>query len=212
MPAASTCSMQMSSSFEASAPEGASRDEDVSSMELCQQLAQYMCGELKVSSEAGPVTRSTFSAPFTIEHPQALGTCDRVNRQMTPQTIVVEPPECSPVSSTEPFDRNYLDALLNEGVDLPTFICRWRESVDDDLRQFRRLRIRHDTDGIRTLLHRLSGVVGLVGAHSLMEALRHASAIECESARRPLDELEERIAALMMQLDQAIEPHRSKSQ
>ena len=213
-PAPSTCSMQMQlpSLFDAPVPEGALRDEDASSLELCRQLAQYMRGELTVSREAGPGTCSMFSAPFTTEHPQALNASDRVNRQTTLQTIVEEPPEGSPVPLAEPFDRNYLDALLNEGIDLRTFIYGWRRSVDDDLQKMRGRRTGCDTDGMRTLLHRLSGAVGLVGAHSLMDALRRASAIHPESAGRMFDELEKRIAALMMQLDHVIEPHRSNLQ
>lgn len=213
-PASSTCSMQLqpSSLSDVLAPEGASRDEDASSLELCQQLAQYMRGELKVSMEAGSGTCSMFSAPFTIEHPQALNASYSAHRRTTSQIIVAEPPEGSPVSLAEPFDRNYLDALLNEGIDLRTFIYDWCRSLHDDLHRMHVLRIGHDMDGVRTLLHRLSGVVGLVGAHSLMDALRRASATWPESAGNTLDELEKRIAALMMQLDHVIEPHRSNLQ
>ena len=212
-PASSTCPMQLQPPplLGMPAPEGVSPDEDASSLKLCQQLAQYMRGELKVSMEAGPGTCSTFSAPFTIERPLALHASYSAHRR-TAQIIVAEPPEGSPVPLAEPFDRNYLDALLNEGIDLRTFIYDWCRSLHDDLHQMHVLRIGHDMDGMRTLLHRLSGAVGLVGAHSLMDALRRASASWPESAGNTLDELEKRIAALMMQLDHVIEPHRSNLQ
>jgi signal transduction histidine kinase len=214
-PASPTCSarMHIPTSFDVPAPAGELRDEEALSLELCQQLTQGMRGELKVSSDAARGTCSIFSAPFAIERPQAFNASHRVNLQKTtPQPIAAEPPADSPVPSTESFDRNYLDALSNEGVDLRAFIHGWRRSVHDDLQQIRGLRTRHDMDGMRSSLHRLSGAVGLVGAHSLMEALRHASATQRESAGHLLDELEKRIAALMMQLDQAVEPHRSNSQ
>lgn len=113
----------------------------------------------------------------------------------------------SPLS--EPFELSYLDALSNEGIDLHTFVRGWRQAMGEDLERMRDLRERRDIGGIRESLHRLSGAVGLVGAHSLMEALRSASVVQPELEAGVIEALAERIESLMMQLDEAIDPHGS---
>ncbi|MFM0210133.1 Hpt domain-containing protein [Paraburkholderia sediminicola] len=112
-------------------------------------------------------------------------------------------------SSTEPFDRSYLDALSREGIDLPTFLRGWHSSMDEDLARLHGLREQSDIEGLRASLHRLSGTVGLVGARSLMEALQtlNATLPQCEAGA--IEALAKRARNLMMQLDEAIGPHRS---
>ncbi|CAE6747296.1 Hpt domain-containing protein [Paraburkholderia haematera] len=112
-------------------------------------------------------------------------------------------------TSTEPFDHNYLNALSREGIDLPTFVRGWRCSMDEDLVRLHGLRDQHDIEGLRASLHRLSGTVGLVGARSLMEALQGASATLQQYEAGAIDVLVKRSRNLMMQLDEAIGPHRS---
>jgi hypothetical protein len=58
-----------------------------------------------------------------------------------------------------------------------------------------------DTDHLRGVLHRLSGAVGLVGARSLMEALRRASTLPLEQDARSIDVLIARARTLVTQLD-----------
>lgn len=109
----------------------------------------------------------------------------------------------------EPFELSYLDALSNEGIDLHTFARGWRQSMGEDLERMRDLCERRDIGGIRESLHRLSGAVGLVGAHSLMEALRGASVAQPEPEASVIEALAKRIESLMMQLDGTIDPHGS---
>jgi hypothetical protein len=83
----------------------------------------------------------------------------------------------SSATSVEPFERRYLDALSEEGIDLPVFLASWRRAMADDLARLSALCHEDDPDRLRGVLHRLSGAVGLVGACSLMDALRLASAL-----------------------------------
>jgi len=211
---ASPAQVRPFSPLDLQASESVSHAEDtyISSLELCRRLTQYMRGDLEVSSEAGLGTYSVFSAPFTIEHLQTRNEIDLANDQTTSQAMGEETPKRSPVASAEPFDRSYLEALLNEGIDLGAFMRSWRQSVDDDLQHMRALRVKRDIDATRAVLHRLSGAVGLVGAHSLMDALRCASAKLPEFTGHTFDEVEKLIAALMMRLDQVIEPYGSNLQ
>ncbi|HEX3634372.1 MAG TPA: Hpt domain-containing protein [Paraburkholderia sp.] len=110
---------------------------------------------------------------------------------------------------SEPFERRYLDALSEEGIDLQTFLGGWRHSMDEDLKRLSGASYERDREGLSNLLHRLSGAVGLVGARSLMEALRHASTTPLEHEAGAIDALMERARTLVAQLDTAVEPHRS---
>jgi hypothetical protein len=103
--------------------------------------------------------------------------------------------------SPEPFEHRYLDALSEEGLDLPSFLDSWRRAMDDDLARLGVLCRERDRGRLRSMLHRLSGAVGLVGACSLMEALRRASTSPDEPNTRSVDALIERAANLMTQLN-----------
>jgi HPt (histidine-containing phosphotransfer) domain-containing protein len=115
---------------------------------------------------------------------------------------------CAATSNVQ-FDPGYLDALSREGIDLRVFLHGWRQSIRDDLLQMQRLRDSRDVDGLRATLHRLSGAVGLVGAHTLMDALRCASVAHPEPEAPALDAVARRLDALMTELDAAVDPQRS---
>jgi signal transduction histidine kinase len=186
-----------------------SHNDGGSSFALCQRLARHMRGELTVGQEPGFGTCSVFSVPLATEHFHSPVETAGLDCE-TPQAAVATRLATSPMSaSSEPFDSNYLDALSKEGIHLPTFLLSWRQSMGDDLERLRGLRARHDVDGLRASLHRLSGAVGLVGARSLMEALWRASLIQPEPEAGIVDALAQRSETLVMQLEDAIDPHRS---
>jgi hypothetical protein len=179
---------------------------------LCERLAQHMGGELTVDQDAGLGTCSMFSAPFAVAHGHAATETAGLDDGV-PQVNVLARPAAGPANNlSELFDHNYLDALSNEGIHLPTFLFSWRQSMGDDLERLRGLRAARDVAGLRASLHRLSGAVGLVGAHGLMEALRRASLIQPEPEGPAVDALVKRSETLMMQLDEAIDSHRGDSQ
>jgi hypothetical protein len=183
--------------------------DDDAILRLCQKLARHMRGALTFETETGFGASSLFSAPFAIEHSPASTTPEHSGVEKSRQPVAAGPSECLGVSPIEPFDQSYLDALSNEGIDLDTFERGWRQSMNDDLERLCSLRARRDVGGLRGSLHRLSGAVGLVGASGLMETLRYASVTEPEPAAAVLDTLVRRIELLMIQLDEAIDPHRS---
>ncbi|WP_341845723.1 hypothetical protein [Paraburkholderia ginsengiterrae] len=76
--------------------------------------------------------------------------------------------------------------------------------MEDDLEHLAELRREGGVDRLRDLLHRLSGAVGLVGAHSLMEALRRASAAPLEHNASAIEGLMERARTLVAQLERAV--------
>jgi hypothetical protein len=84
--------------------------------------------------------------------------------------------------------------------------------MDDDLEQMLSLNDRHDVGGLRASLHRLSGAVGLVGARSLMGALRRASVAQPEPEMSAIEALARRARTPMIHLDKAIDLHRSNLQ
>ena len=176
-------------------------------LSLCQILAQRMQGELLVASDSKSSTRVSFSAPFSVEQwgPSAELTS---NAQAPLFAIAAQSRDVATSTSSEPFERRYLDALSEEGINLHTFLSAWRRSMTDDLERLSGLHRQHDVDELRTLLHRLSGAVGLVGAGSLTEALRRASTAP-EHETGAIDLLVERGRTLVTQLDAAIDPHRS---
>ena len=181
--------------------------DDDATLTLCRQLARHMRGEFEFETETGFGACSTFSAPFAIEHSPASTMSEYSRGEQSQQPFAVRPVEGLDILPIDSFDQSYLDALSNEGIDLDTFVRAWRRSLSDDLERMCSLRARRDVNGLRGSLHRLSGAVGLVGASSLMETLRHASVAEPEAV--VLDTLVRRIEALMIQLDEAIDPHRS---
>ncbi|MFM0502435.1 sensor histidine kinase [Paraburkholderia caffeinilytica] len=175
---------------------------------LCQILAQRMQGELSIASGSDSGIRASFSAPFTVDQqwPAAKPASDA---QAPLFAHAAQSQETAVGGPSEPFEQRYLDALSEEGIDIPTFLSGWRHSMDDDLKRLSELSRARDHDGQRTLLHRLSGAVGLVGAHSLMEALRRASTVPREHETGSIEVLSERARTLVTQLDTEIPPHRS---
>jgi HPt (histidine-containing phosphotransfer) domain-containing protein len=69
-----------------------------------------------------------------------------------------------------------------------------------------------DFDHFHSVLHRLSGAVGLVGARSLMEALRRASTSPLEHNTASIDALTARARTLVTQLEATLCAYRSTSQ
>lgn len=183
-------------------PGGADAD-----MVLCRTIAQRMQGELLMSSGADCDIQASFSAPFAAE--QWASISELARNTQSPSTIVAQLQEAPPAFPSEPFERRYLEALSEEGIDLRTFLAGWRDSIDDDLARLSDVSQHHHSDGLYSVLHRLSGAVGLVGAHSLMEALQRASVAPMEHDADAIDTLAERTRTLAMQLDAAIDPHGS---
>ncbi|CAB3772044.1 response regulator [Paraburkholderia solisilvae] len=111
----------------------------------------------------------------------------------------VEPPPVEPPHE-EPLDRQHLDALAGQGVDVREVLNGWQQAMQDDLACLRTCRERGEREEQRALLHRLSGAVGLVGAAGLMDALREASVTQPEPPAALLDSLVARMRALIAQL------------
>ena len=177
---------------------------------LCRQLARHMRGELKFEIDAGVGVCGTFSAPFAIEHWSASASASTTHERSRSGPLhrpsASRPGQDLGSRPSDSFDRNYLDALTIEGLDLPTFANAWRQSLNEDLKQISSLRARHDLDALRGILHRLSGAVGLVGASDLMEALQRTSVTALAPEAAVLDVLVQRIEVLMARLDEAIHP------
>ncbi|MFB9127312.1 Hpt domain-containing protein [Paraburkholderia dipogonis] len=112
----------------------------------------------------------------------------------------------------EPFEVRYLDALCEEGVNLDVFLNNWRQAMNDDLARLDALFREDDFDRFHRVLHRLSGAVALVGAHSLMDALRRASLSPPELGAEVIDALMARARSLVTQLEAASRAFRSRSQ
>ncbi|MFL9982229.1 sensor histidine kinase [Paraburkholderia sediminicola] len=175
---------------------------------LCQILAQRMQGEIFIASGSDSGARARFGAPFAVHQWEPFAESPRNERAPLIGTAA-QPPEASADALSEPFELRYLDALSEEGINLHTFLSAWRHSMDDDLERLSSLNRQGDIAGQRTLLHRLSGAVGLVGARSLMEALRRASVAPLEHDVAFIHELMARARTLVTQLDAAIDTHRS---
>jgi signal transduction histidine kinase len=175
---------------------------------LCQILAQRMQGELSIASSSDSGTRATFSAPFTVD--QWGPSAEQARHTQAPLfALAAQSQEAAASTPSEPFERRYLDALSEEGIDLHTFLGGWRHSMDDDLKRLSGLSHERDSEGLSSVLHRLSGAVGLVGARSLMEALQRASTTPLEHEAGAIDALMERAKTLVAQLDTAVDLHRS---
>jgi signal transduction histidine kinase len=175
---------------------------------LCQILAQRMQGELSIASSSDSGTRASFSAPFTVD--QWGPSAEPAPHTQAPLfTVAVQSQEAAASAVSEPFERRYLEALSEEGIDLHTFLGGWRHSMDDDLKRLSGLSHERDSERLSRVLHRLSGAVGLVGARSLMEALQHASTTPQEHETGAIGALVERARTLVAQLDTAVDPHRS---
>jgi len=178
------------------------------SLPLCRLLAQRMRGELSVASGVDAGVFASFNAPFAVEQWESEREADG-NTPLPATCNAVHADAASTVASHEPFERRYLTALSEEGVDLPSFLDGWRRAMNDDLARLATLRRPEDDEHLPALLHRLSGAVGLVGARGLMEALRRASASPQERNAGAIDALAERTRTLVMQLGAAHDPQRS---
>jgi hypothetical protein len=154
-----------------------------------------------------------FNSPFSAERLAPFSgrvSCD--TKRPLPPLAVVETRGAStstPSVVTEPFEHRYLDALSDEGIDLPSFLEGWRRAMNDDLARLSVLQhIQGHPDRLRALLHRLSGAAGLVGALGLMEALRRASASPLEQNAGSISALIVRTKSLIRQLETPPVAHR----
>lgn len=179
---------------------------------LCRILARRMGGELSVSSEAGEAPRASFSAPFGVEQWVPSAKAARADIQVSPSpSVAAQSREISASVSFEPFDRRYLDALSEEGVDLPAFLNNWRDAMNEDLERLEGLLREARFEHLYAVLHRLSGAVGLVGATSLMDALRRACTAPREHSEASVRALLARAKALVAQLETTSRAYRSPS-
>ncbi|WP_147308730.1 hypothetical protein [Paraburkholderia sp. BL27I4N3] len=84
--------------------------------------------------------------------------------------------------------------------------------MNDDLARLDALPRDGDFDHFPSVLHRLSGAVALVGAHSLMDALQRASLSPPEQGAAAIDALTARARTLVAQLEATSRAFRSSSQ
>lgn len=119
----------------------------------------------------------------------------------------------SPDKAVEPspalFDRDYLDALVQEGINLNAFLDGWGHAIRDDLDHLVESHREGDLQHFRHLLHRLGGALGLVGAHGLIEALKVVRTAPGAHDRAAIDTLAARIRTLMEQLETVRGEYRS---
>ena len=153
--------------------------------------------------------RERAAQPFAVEQWKPSAEPARGNGQAPLFSSAAQPWDASASASFEPFESRYLDSLSEEGIDLQTFLNTWRDAMDDDLKRLSVLRREGDSDHLHSVLHRLSGAVGLVGARSLMEALRRASTSPLEHDASAIDALMERARTLVTQLEATSRAYRS---
>ncbi|SDJ37946.1 Hpt domain-containing protein [Paraburkholderia steynii] len=101
----------------------------------------------------------------------------------------------------ERYDFTELDSLAAEGVDVGGLLRDWQQSMENDLVDLEERRASGDEPGVRRVLHKLAGALGVVGNRGLVSALQRAS-----SAREPVDNvlidgLVARMRAQMTELD-----------
>lgn len=158
---------------------------------------------------AAPSDRARLTAPFAADAWSEQSGLARADPQAPGSFNAAVGEDLSGNASFEPFEARYLYALSEEGIDLQAFLAGWRHAMDEDLAHLSALRRDGEFDRLRGVLHRLSGAVGLVGACSLMEALRHTSAAPPACSASSIDVLTTRVRTLVMQLDTAAIAHRS---
>ncbi|WP_146120314.1 hypothetical protein [Paraburkholderia sp. BL21I4N1] len=158
---------------------------------------------------ATPGHRASLTAPFTVESWSEQSGLAHADPQTPGYFNAAVGEDLSGNTSFEPFEARYLHALSEEGIDLQAFLAGWRRAMNEDLAHLSALRRDGDSDRLRSVLHRLSGAVGLVGACSLMEALRHTSAAPPAYNASSIDVLTTRVRTLVMQLDTMAVAHRS---
>lgn len=107
------------------------------------------------------------------------------------------------------FDRGYLNALVEEGINLNAFLDGWGQAMRDDLDHLVESQRAGDAQHFRHLLHRLGGALGLVGAHGLIEALRVVRAAPGAQDCPSIDTLAARIRTLIEQLETVSDEYRS---
>ncbi|MFM0632039.1 hypothetical protein [Paraburkholderia xenovorans] len=171
-----------------------------------------MHGELSIATSSKKGPHATFNAPFAVEQWEPFAGTASGNAQAPVFPNATQPRDVSASASFEPFESRYLDALSEEGVDLHTFLNNWRQAMNDDLQRLNALHCVGDFDHFHSVLHRLSGAVGLVGARSLMEALRRASTSPLEHNTGSIDALAARARTLVTQLEATSRAYRSTSQ
>ncbi|MFM0667665.1 histidine kinase [Paraburkholderia sediminicola] len=194
-------------------PEVAKRLGDANAcLPLCRLLVQRMRGELSITSglERGP--RATFTALFAVEQRETSAGTVSGSTQVPLFSSATQARDTSASPSFEPFESRYLDALSEEGVDLHAFLNNWRQSVNDDLARLNALLREDGFEHFHGVLHRLSGAMGLVGARSLMEALRRASTSPLAHNAGSIGTLTARARTLVMQLEATSRAYRSTSQ
>lgn len=158
---------------------------------------------------AAPGGRTSLSAPFAVESWSERSRLAHANPQAPVPSNAPIGEDLSGNASFEPFEARYLQSLSEEGIDLQAFLAGWRRAMDEDLAHLNALRRDGEFDRLRSVLHRLSGAVGLVGACSLMEALRHTSAAPPAHNASSIDVLTTRVRTLIMQLETAAHAYRS---
>ncbi|WP_343657237.1 response regulator [Paraburkholderia caribensis] len=82
----------------------------------------------------------------------------------------------------ERYDFTVLDSLAAQGVDVGGLLRDWQQSMESDLTHLVERRAAGDEQGVRGMLHKLAGALGVVGNRGLMSALQRAS-----DAREPVD-------------------------
>lgn len=182
-------------------------------LQLCQVLARRMQGELSITRGPHAGARASFNAPFTVGE-RGLSSRPSPGALQAPLSpmMAMKPNDEASNAPQEPFEYRYLDALSEEGIDLRIFLGGWRRAMEDDLTSLGVLRRQGDPDRLYGVLHRLSGAVGLVGARSLMEALRRASTSPLEQSAGSIDALIDRARSLVKQLETLPPDYRSTQQ
>jgi CheY-like chemotaxis protein len=148
------------------------------------------------AGDSAEVPHALFAA--VLPKPIGLDALDACLRQ-----IFAEPSSNATHTGTgqgERLDCGHLAALYEHGVDVREVLSGWQQAIEDDLTRLQACRERGDSDGLRALLHRMSGAVGLVGAVGLMDALREASIVQPDPSADGLDSLVDRTRALIAQL------------
>ncbi|AUT72753.1 response regulator [Paraburkholderia hospita] len=101
----------------------------------------------------------------------------------------------------ERYDYTALDSLAEQGVDVGGLLRDWQQSMENDLVHLEERRASGDEPGVRRVLHKLAGAVGVVGNRGLVSALQRASDAQEPVDSVLIDGLVERMKAQMTELD-----------
>lgn len=137
--------------------------------------------------------RAMFGA--TLVKTAGLGALDAALRRLLPATSRHR------AARLERYDFTALDSLAEQGVDVGGLLRDWQQSMENDLVDLEARRASGDEPGVRRVLHKLAGAVGVVGNRGLLSALQRAS-----DEREPVDNvvidgLVARMRAQMTELD-----------